>query len=125
MLRFLIFGAFNTGLTYGTYCLLVYVLHPQVAYLIVFALGIAFAYIGNSQLVFNTPLGWKGAGIYPFIYFAQYLFTAFLIHSFGAWLDIGPRFSLALALVITTPMSFFINKIMLNKSAKSVWRTPP
>ena len=40
-MRFLLFGAFNTALTYLAYCLLVFVLHPQIAYVIVFALGIA------------------------------------------------------------------------------------
>ena len=39
--RFVLFGLFNTAVTYLAYCLLVFVLHPQVAYAIVFALGIA------------------------------------------------------------------------------------
>ena len=118
-IRFVLFGAFNTVLTYLAYCLLVFVMHPQIAYAIVFALGIALAYIGNSRLVFRRALDWKIAGAYPLVYLAQYALTAGLIHLFGLWLALGPRLALALALVITTPLSFLLNRLMLGKSRHS------
>lgn len=114
-LRFVLFGAFNTVFTYFAYCLLVFVLHPQIAYAIIFALGIAIAYVGNSRYVFNKPLDWKIAGAYPLIYVAQYALAALLIHYFGLWLNVGPRVALALTLVLTTPVSFMLNRAMLSQ----------
>jgi putative flippase GtrA len=118
-IRFLLFGALNTVATYLVYCLLVFVLHPQIAYAIVFALGIALAYVGNSRFVFRRALDWKIASVYPFVYLAQYALTALLIYLFGFWLDLGPRLALALALVITTPVSFILNRMMLGKARHS------
>lgn len=113
--RFVFFGAFNTAVTYLAYCLLVFVLQPQVAYAIVFALGMVIAYVGNSRFVFGKPLDWKVAGVYPLVYLAQYLLTAALIHLFGLWFGLGPRLALALSLVLATPTSFYLNRFMLNK----------
>ena len=112
-LRFLLFGAFNTALTYLLYCALVFVIHPQVAYALVFALGIGLAWVGNSKFVFRQPMTRKIAAVYPFIYLAQYLLTAALIHASTAWLMLGPRVALALAIAITTPLSFVWNRALL------------
>lgn len=115
-LRFVLFGAFNTIVTYLAYCLLVFVLHPQISYAIVFVLGIALAYVGNSRFVFRRALEWRIAGAYPLVYLAQYALTGALIHAFGLWLELGPRLALALALVITTPVSFLLNRLMLSRA---------
>lgn len=116
-IRFVLFGAFNTLVTYLVYCLLVYVMHPQLAYALVFALGIGLAYIGNSRYVFRKPLDWKIARVYPLVYLAQYVLTASLIHLFGLFTGLGPRLALAMALAITTPVSFVLNRTMLNHAA--------
>ena len=112
-MRFLLFGALNTALTYLLYCALVFVMHPQVAYALVFALGIGLAWVGNSKFVFRQPMTRKNAAVYPFMYLAQYLLTAALIHASTAWLMLGPRVALALALAITTPLSFVWNRALL------------
>lgn len=114
--RFLLFGAFNTALTYLAYCMLVFVLHPQMAYVIVFVLGIGVAYAGNSRFVFGQAFDWKIARVYPLVYLLQYALTASLIHVFALWLGFGPRLALAMALVITTPISFVLNRAMLGKA---------
>ena len=118
-LRFVFFGTFNTLATYLAYCLLVFALHPQIAYAIIYVLGIALAYAGNSRFVFRKALNWRVAGVYPLVYLAQYALTAGLIHFFGAWLDLGPRLALALALLITTPVSFLMNRQLLSKAPNS------
>jgi putative flippase GtrA len=115
-IRFIIFGAFNTLVTYFAYCLLVYVMHPQVAYAIVFALGIGLAYVGNSRFVFRESLEWKVARVYPLVYLMQYALTASLIHAFELLVGMGPRLALALALVVSTPASFFLNRFMLSRA---------
>lgn len=112
-LRFLLFGAFNTALTYLLYCALVFVMHPQLAYALVFALGIVLAWVGNSRFVFRQSLNRKAAAVYPLMYLAQYLLTAALIYAMTAWLLLGPRVALAIALTITTPLSFVWNRALL------------
>ena len=118
-LRFLLFGAFNTALTYLLYCVLVFAMHPQLAYALVFALGIALAWAGNSKFVFRRPLTRKVAAVYPLMYLAQYLLTAALIHAFTLWLSLGPRVALAIALTITTPLSFAWNRALLARGTQA------
>ena len=112
-MRFHLFGAFNTALTYLLYCALVLVMHPQLAYGLVFALGIVLAWAGNSKFVFRQPLTGKAGAVYPLMYLAQYLLTASLIHVTTDRLGLGPRVALAIALVVTTPLSFACNRALL------------
>ena len=117
-LRFLLFGAFNTALTYLLYCVLVFAMHPQLAYALVFALGIVLAWAGNSRFVFRQPLNRKVAVVYPLMYLAQYLLTAALIHATTTWASLGPRVALAIALTITTPLSFAWNRALLTRKTR-------
>ena len=100
------------------YCALVLVIHPQLAYALVFALGIVLAWAGNSKFVFRQPLTGKVGAVYPLMYLAQYLLTAALIHAMTIWLSLGPRIALAIALVITTPLSFAWNRALLVRQAR-------
>lgn len=118
-IRFLVFGAFNTAVTYLLYCALVFVMHPQFAYALAFTVGIALAWSGNSRFVFRQPLRRNLAAVYPLMYLAQYLLTAALIHALTVWLSLGPRVALAVALGVTTPLSFLWNRALL------VRRVPP
>ena len=116
--RFLLFGIVNTTLTYLLYCALVFAMHPQFAYAIAFVIGIGFAWYGNSRFVFRQPLSRKTAGVYPLLYGAQYCLTAALIHLLTVELAIGPRIALALALLVTTPLSFLWNRALLVRKPK-------
>src|SRR6478672_4793412 len=113
--RFVAFGALNTLATYALYCVLVAFIAPQVAYAIVFALGIGLAYVLNSRYVFAAPIRAGTAALYPLVYGAQYGANALLIEVFiGAGL--GPRAALASALVIVTPLSFVLNRRVLTRN---------
>ena len=118
-IRFLVFGAFNTAVTYLLYCALVFVMHPQFAYALAFTVGIALAWAGNSKFVFRRPLTRKVAAVYPLLYLAQYLLTAALIHALTVWLLLGPRVALAIALTITTPLSFAWNRALLARGTQA------
>jgi putative flippase GtrA len=116
--RFIAFGALNTLATYALFCVLVAFIAPQVAYAIVYVLGIGLAYLLNSRFVFATPLRARSAALYPLVYVAQYVANALLIGVFtGAGL--GPRVALALALLIVTPLSFVLNRRVLTRGRGS------
>ena len=118
-LRFIAFGALNTLVTYALYCAIVTFISPQVAYAIVFVLGIALAFILNSRFVFGARLRVGSAAIDPLVYVVQYGANALLIDAFIA-LGFGPRTALALALVIVTPLSFALNRAVLTRRSSRV-----
>lgn len=111
-LRFLVSGAASTALTYALYCVLVFFLHPQVAYAIVFVLGIALAYFVNARYVFRAPLRATTAALYPLVYAVQYALSALLIGIFTN-AGLGPRVALAITIALVTPCSFILNRIAL------------
>jgi len=112
--RFVAFGALNTIATYAIYCGLVALISPQMAYAIVFALGIGLAFVLNSKFVFRTRVRLGLAALYPIVYIVQYGANALLIDWFtGAGL--GPRAALAVALIIVTPLSFVLNRLILTR----------
>ena len=112
--RFVAFGALNTIATYAIYCGLVALISPQMAYAIVFALGIGLAFVLNSKFVFRTRVRLGLVALYPIVYIVQYGANALLID----WLtgaDLGPRAALAVALIIVTPLSFVLNRLILTR----------
>ena len=111
-LRFLASGAANTAITYALYCGLVFFVHPQLAYAIVFVLGIGIAYLINSTYVFRAPLRMATAAFYPLVYAVQYALGALLIGVF-THAGLGPRVALAIAIALVTPVSFVLNRIVL------------
>jgi putative flippase GtrA len=108
--RFLVFGAANTALTYALYCGLVALLHPQLAYAIVYALGIALAYAGNSWFVFRAAPRLGTALAYPGVYMVQYLAHSAAIELLTARFGVGPRLALGLALIVATPLSLLLGR---------------
>jgi putative flippase GtrA len=117
-LRFLLFGLFNTALTYAVYCALVWLMPAQWAYALVFAGGIALAYWGNSRWVFRSAPSGARAALYPLVYLAQYVVNAALLHVAMRVFGLGPRLGLAAALVVGTPISFVLNRAFLT----TAWR---
>jgi len=116
--RFLAFGVFNTLVTYAIYCVLVIWLHPQAAYALVFALGIAIAYVGNAAWVFRARLRWAMVLPYAGVYAGTYLANAALVHLLMTHAGAGPRMALALSLAVVTPFSFLLNHAILGRDAR-------
>lgn len=116
--RFLAVGALNTAATYGIYCVLVAFIAPQAAYAMVFALGVGAAYVLNSRFVFGATMHVRSATLYPLVYVLQYAANALLIDAFIGT-GLGARAALALALVVVTPLSFLLNRLVLSRRRAS------
>jgi len=112
-LRFLFAGGLNTALTYALFWLLCYALHPQLAFAIAFVLGIALAYGLNALWVFGGGASLRGAAAYPLLYMLVYLINAGLLQVTTVGLGWSPQLGLALALCVSTPISFVLNRYYL------------
>jgi putative flippase GtrA len=104
--RFIAFGAFNS---------LVAWLHPQLAFAIVFAAGVALAYAGNALWVFRAPIRARTAAVYPAIYLVQYLVSAGLLHLLVERAGMGSRLAGFVAMVLVVPLSFVLNRALLRR----------
>ena len=113
--RFIAFGAFNSLVTYAAYWVLVAWLHPQLAFAIVFAAGIALAYAGNALWVFRAPVRARTAAVYPAIYLVQYLICAGLLHLLVERAGMGSRLAGFVAMVLVVPLSFALNRALLKR----------
>lgn len=112
-LKYLVVGGLNTALTYLLYCLLVFVVSAQLAWLIMYSCGMLFGYLAHSRFVFGSELRFARAARYFAVQIFLYALGGAIIAATLRYSAFGPRFAAALALFITVPLSFlFARKIM-------------
>lgn len=115
--RFLGVGVVNTGVGYGVYLLLLRWLGYELAYAAAYVVGIVVAYVLNSLFVFRSPLRLRTALRYPFVYLAQYLFGSVLLYFMVRWLGLDRRWAALVALILSVPVSFLLNRVALGRHA--------
>jgi putative flippase GtrA len=117
--RFLVAGLVNTGVGYGVYLILLHWTTYEVAYAAAYVVGIVVAYVLNSFFVFRSPISLRTALRYPFVYLVQYLFGAILLYGMVSWLGFDRRWAALIALALSVPVSFLLNRIALSQRASS------
>jgi len=117
--RFLATGLVNTAVGYGAYLGLLRWTSYEIAYAAAYVIGIVVAYVLNSLFVFRSPIGLRTALRYPFVYLAQYLFGAGLLYAMVGWLGVDRRWAALVALALSVPLSFLLNRIALSQRASS------
>jgi len=117
--RFLATGLVNTAIGYGAYLGLLHWTSYEIAYAAAYVIGIVVAYVLNSLFVFRSPIGLRTALRYPFVYLAQYLFGAGLLYAMVGWLGFDRRWAALVALALSVPLSFLLNRIALSQRASS------
>lgn len=113
--RFLASGLVNTAVGYGVYLGLLRWTSYEIAYAAAYVIGIVVAYVLNSLFVFHSPIGLRTALRYPFVYLAQYLFGAGLLYATVSWFDFDRRWAALVALALSVPLSFLLNRIALSQ----------
>ncbi|MGE4070388.1 MAG: GtrA family protein [Lysobacterales bacterium] len=113
-MRFLVIGGFNTSITYGLYCLLVFWWHPQLAWLTVFCIGLAMGFYLHTRVVFQGRLGRRKAVGYTLVQLLLYALSGAVIHVAINSLHLGPRTAGAIAIVINVPISFLLSRRILS-----------
>jgi putative flippase GtrA len=111
--RFVVVGVINTAVGYAVYLLLIHWIGYELAYAAAYVFGVVVAYLLNSIFVFRAPLGLRTALGYPLVYVAQYLFGALLLQVLVTWLELDPRPAALVALILSVPVSFVLNRIAL------------
>ncbi len=122
-LRFLLVGGFNTGFTYGIYCLLVIWWHPQLAWLTVVAIGLALGFYSHTRLVFNGRLGHRKAVAYTLMHLMLYALSSAVIFLAMHFALVGPRVAAAVAIVINLPINFVLSRRILSDPASAAQAT--
>jgi putative flippase GtrA len=117
VVRFLLLGACNTALTTALLALLATAVDPQLAYTIVFVLGVLFTVTLTGRMVFRTspsrPRVAMFAGWYLLVYAVGLLVVRLLDHELS-W---GPV-ALAIGTVaVTAPLSFMGGRLIFHTSS--------
>ncbi len=110
-IRFLFTGGINTVVTYVMYLLLLQVLSYQVSYTIAFVSGIAIAFLLNKLFVFKTHRGWQTVMLYPFVYFAQYIFGMLLLWLVVSQLGLSVKLGPLIVVILTIPLTYWLSRL--------------
>ncbi len=114
--RFVFVGAVNTGSTYVLYALLALFLDYSIAYTLSYLVGIVIAYVLNARLVFNEPLRFSKAILYPIVYVVQYLFGLFLLRFLIDMLGLDKFLAPFVVIILSLPLTFVMNRLVLKGS---------
>ena len=115
--RFLLAGALNTAATYAIYLLLLSVVGYTLAYSVAFLIGIFIAYGMNSRYVFRVTTSLRTFALFPLVYVAQYLVGIAVLRIAVVEFNVPQRYALLASIVVTLPMTFLLNRLLLKRGA--------
>lgn len=116
-IRFLLAGGTNTLLTYLLYLALLLLLPYQVSFAASYVVGIVLAYYMNRIFVFNSHRGASSAILLPFIYLAQYLLGATVMH---VWVEVfhqSKHIAPLITAVVTVPLTYLLSRVVFVRPA--------
>lgn len=119
VMRFLASGAFNTVLTYTLYLLALRFWSPQVAYTLVYLIGIGLAYVLNRRFVFRSHAGWRSALAMPLIYLVQYAMSLAVV-SLWVWAGLPAFLAPLPAIVLCLPLVYMLSRASFMRSQPQV-----
>lgn len=106
VLRFLVVGGANTAVTYALFVALAQVLPPQIAYTLVFALGLAFTVLVTGRWVFEARRSVAASAAYAGWYLGVYA-VGLLVLAVLEQLGVQRPLLLGLGvLAVTTPLNY-------------------
>lgn len=117
VIRFLLSGVANTGLSWLIYLVLKNWMHYQFAFAIAYGFGIFISYCLNALWVFKVGFSWRGAFSYPWIYLLQYALSAPLLSILVEGLHQSRVWAPLEVSVLMVPLNYFLGKgvLMLSK----------
>lgn len=118
MLRFVIAGAINAGLSVLVYQAALFVMPHGPAYVLAYLAGIAIAYVLYSKQVFDAPLGTKRFAAFALFYMlslvAGTVLNSVLIEVFG----ITERLAIFITIALMLPVNYLGSRFCLQAAPK-------
>lgn len=111
--RFLLVGGLNTGVTYVLFIILQYFMRHQLAYTLVYILGILLSYWLNSVFVFHQNISLKKALQYPLVYLIQYLIGVLVLTLLVDWIHFNAILAAPIAIVSAIPVTFVLSRTII------------
>lgn len=117
--RFLVTGLFNTAITYALYLLFLQFMAYQLAYSVVFVLGILISYVLNAGFVFRTRMTLKTLARFPLVYGLQYALGMGLVVVLVEFAGVAAWLAPLCAIAITVPITFLLSKSIFSTTRKT------
>jgi len=111
--KFIGVGGINTLFTYILYLFLLYLFDYQISYTIAYISGIILSYILNLKFVFQEKSTKTKLLLFPLVYLVQYTLGIILLYLMVDLYAIPVTIAPVLVVIITTPLVFFLNKVIL------------
>lgn len=115
IVRFVLAGGLNTGLTQLFYMALLFLMPYAAAYTLSYAAGIYLAYWLNSCWVFREPLHWKKALQFPVVYLVQYGLGVALLRLLVERLSVPEIVAPLAVVVLLLPVTFIISRLIIKQ----------
>lgn len=117
VLRFLVGGLLNLGVSYGGYLLLLHWVHYAAAYSISYVFSIITSYLFSAWFVFRQPLRARAALYYPLVYLVQFLVGYALLRILVELLRMPAWIAPLLVSTLTIPLTFFMSRSIVRLGA--------
>lgn len=117
--RFLITGLFNTAITYVLYLLFLQFMAYQLAYSVVFVLGILISYVLNAGFVFRARMTLGTLARFPLVYVAQYALGMGLVVVLVEFAGVAAWLAPLCAIAVTVPLTFVLSRFIFTKHKKT------
>jgi len=112
-------GLFNTAITYVLYLLFLQLMAYQLAYSLVFVLGILISYVLNAGFVFRTRMTLKTLIRFPLVYGAQYALGMGLVVGLVEVAGLATWLAPLCAIAITVPLTFVFSRYIFTADQKT------
>jgi putative flippase GtrA len=112
LLRFIVLGASNTGITLVLFALLARVISPWLAYTVVFTLGLTYTTLLIGRFVFRTHNTLRRSGLFVSWYLAVFAVGLIAVQTLQAIGVHSSNLLAALTVAITAPLNFLGGRLI-------------
>ncbi len=118
--RYLVAGAFNTGLTWLMFVALSQRLNYLLAYGIVFVIGVVFSFFLQSLWVFRSKLEWAALFRFKAAYLVNLAVGLLLLKLLVSNAPLSPAIAAIVVVAVQVPLGFVLSRFSLLRPAQPI-----